>query len=510
MGRNRGPIAVAGAIVLACGSAAAQPQAETGQGLEFLPGVRSRITYSDNLLRNEQGDGRSGLITEISPYVRADYRSARTSANVDLTLRNIHRTVGDDQLDLLRPNLRARGNTALVSDWLWLEGAATIVDVNASQFGALSVDPSLNSVNRSRLSSFNLSPYVLGKFGSFADYRLQYSYLTARTTGNQSLLARDDHTLSGALTSGPRFNRWGWSLNSYAQRRSFANGFTMNRQNAVASAYYLFGQELRVGGSLNYDAIDQLTDSSGNTSGWGPGIFADWSPGSRTTIRARLDRPYYGNTGSLSMSHRTQRLAFGLNYARQVFSSNSASILFFNPAALLSGGLPTASNPITQQLITSGLVSDQNSVFGAGVITDALVLSRNLTASVGYTGPRLSSTLTAYRSVRNTLVDTQLGSGQTVSLGSSSVQYNQWGVSLGNSLRLDARSSVNLLGNVMHTGLSNSAQSAKLAMVTAMYQTQMDARTTTSLGLRRAVQSGSGGAVSYDENVVFGTIDLRF
>lgn len=510
MGRNRRPFAVAGLLALIGASASAQDAAE-GQGLRFLPGVRSQITYSDNVLRRPGADAQSGFITEVTPYVRADYQSARTTANLDLSLRNIHRTVGDDNLDLLRPNLRARGNTALVGEWLWLEGSASVLDVNSSPFGALTMDPSLTNINRARYSTMTLSPYIVGQLGTFADYRTQYRFTSTRNSNKDVFLARDDQILSGNLTSGSQFKAWGWSLSGYTQRRAFPNNFSLGRDNAIANAYVLIGRELRLGASLNFDAIDRLTNSKGETSGWGPGLTLSWFPSSRTTLQAEVGRPYYGNTGSLRFSHRTQHLTFGLDYGRQVFTSNSSSVLFFNPATLLGGGLPTAMNPITQQLINSGLIVDQFGTLGAGVLTDALVLARNMTASIGYVGPRMNTTLTAFRSVRDTLIDSQLPGGANVQLGSSSTRYDQSGFNLANTVRLNARDSVNMMASTVRSSAANTiSQSVRMSIVALSYQTRIDTKTTGSLGLRRTAQSSSTNNSAYDENVVFGTLDVRF
>lgn len=487
-------------------------QSTSGQhGLFFEPGVRSRLHISDNMLRDDQGNGSTGVITEVTPYVVGSYASGRTDASIDLSLRNIYRSVGTDHFDALRPNLITRGSTALAGEWLWLEGMASIRDVNNSPFGALSVDPGLSNINRARISTFSLSPYVIGRFGTFADYRVQYTFQTRRNSNSSALLSRDDNTLSTELKSGPQFAHWGWALNSSMLRRDFGSGFSINRENVTARIYAVYGDELRFGGLATFDSISRLTNRDGNTSGWGPGLFADWSPTARTTVRGQISRPYYGGTGSIELSHRTERMTYGIEYGRYLLTSNSASVAFLNPMMLMNGGLPTGMNPLAQQLANTGVIGTDGELISAGVLSDALILSRRLSATMGYSGQRLSGALSVYRNLRDSLIERQLGEGETVSISNSAARFNQRGLIMQSRYELNPLSSVGLTGRILYTeNQTTTPVSARLTSVTATYQRRVDDKTTATLGLRRNVQNRTGAGVSYDENVLFGLIDTRF
>lgn len=510
MGRLERSVALGILLPLMCGPVLAQGTA--GQhGLIFEPGVRSRLHISDNMLRDAEGNGSTGVITEVTPYVVGSYASGRTDASIDLSLRNIYRSVGSDHFDAMRPNLAARGTTALAGDWLWIEGLASIYDVNTSPFGALSVDPGLSNINRSRISTFSLSPYVIGRFSTFADYRVQYTFQTRRSSSNNALLSGDNNTLSTELKSGPQFARWGWGLNSSLQRRDFGNGFSINRENVTARIYALYGDELRFGGLATFDSISRLTNSSGSSSGWGPGLFADWSPNGRTSLRGQISRPYYGSTGSVEISHRTERMAYGLEFGRYLLTSNSASVAFLNPMMLLNGGLPAGMNPLAQQLATSGIIGTEGELISAGVLSDALVLSRRVSATVGYSGQRLSAAMSVYRNIRDSFIERRLGEGETVSVSSSALRFNQRGLTLQSRYELNPQSSVGLTGRLLYTEtLTTTPVSTRLTSVTATYQRRLGEKTSATLGVRRNLQSGSGTGVSYDENVLFGLIDTRF
>ena len=185
------------------------------------------------------------------------------------------------------------------------------------------------------------------------------------------------------------FNPWSWAIATSGQRRDFPGDVSLSSASTVLTGYYTPTSELRLGASLNYLYIERLTNASGSTNGWGPGASIDWSPSRRTVVRANLARQYFGNTGSLSIAHRAQRIALGLDLSRSVLQSNSAALLTFNPGAVFSaGGFSPALNPLFAQLNALGLLSNNEVVIGTPVINDAVVRNRSVTASVGWIAPR--------------------------------------------------------------------------------------------------------------------------
>ncbi len=485
--------------------------------LTVTPGVRASLHYSDNIVLGGPGAERSGWIAEVSPYVRAAIYSERLKGEIDYTLRSFVRSESDNSW--FKHNLHANGTMALSGNWLWLTGSAEVADVSALPFGTLSFDPGVYGTNSTQLRTFRLSPYATGHFGTFADYRAQYSIATSNLAGEAGALARLEQKVSGAVTSGAQFNRWGWAWYGERQSRDYASDLTLDRTSSVGKVFYIVNPELRVGGAIHYDAIDGLLSADGDRRGFGPGVNVDWNPSRRTTLSAELARQYYGNTGRLSFAHRRELFTFGIDYTRNVLTSSDASALLFDASSLYSaGGFAAGLNPIYQSLVTDSLLKGYGVPAGAGVLSDGVVNNRTLTASAAYASLRNRLVLNLYRSVRNSLIDTTfstLGGGVRGGAALLDLTYvgelKQTGASVTWEHKLDAGTTVNLTGRHSRIDSSSPASETRLTGLEAGVQTRLTPDTTAGVAIRRTEQRSSGTATTrYDENAIYGTVDMRF
>ena len=483
------------------------------QGTRVEPGLRTTLRVSDNLSRGVDG-GEAGYRVEVEPYVRASVGTSRAQGTLRYSARMGYSSVENDAASGLRHTLNARGNALLIGDWLGVQGSANTFFTNTSAFGTLSEDPESSSLNTTRVSTMSLTPYVQGRWGSFADYRAQYTLTRTSLSGTASnLLARQNEQVQARLSSGPQFSRWGWSLQGGASTREYRNGVSLDSTSTTATLFYVFSPELRLGVSANHLYIERLTNEDGETSGWGPGLSVDWSPNRRTSLRMNVARQYYGNSGQMALSHRSQRWTFGADYSRGVYSSNNAGILTLNMSDLISAGaFAPALNPVFQQLVAVGLIDPDAIRLGAGIVNDALVRINSVRGTVGYLLPRGAVTLTVYRSERSTLLDSTIFLPSSSPLLTSSFgRFENRGLSLGVSMPLDARTTATVTGITSRVKSLDRPDQARLSSLTAAVSTKLDAKTTVSAGVRRTVQGSTSGSVSgYDANMVYGTVDLRF
>ena len=489
-----------------------QPIGGTGpnRALTFLPGVRATVTVSDSL-GTANGSGAAGIGLEVTPYLNASIANARTQGSLSYAMRNFYAHTSDSSDFFVRHDLRASLNSLLIGDWFGVQSSAAIYNTNATIAGGLSADPGASLNNNAVLRTFSVAPYIQGRVGSFATYRTQYRYEQSDTSGNvAAALARASHTVSLNVASGPQFNPWGWGFNSSGSHREYANNRTLSNASAIATLYYAPSAELRLGASVNYLYLEGLTNSDGQSNGWGPGLSVDWTPSRRTTVRASITRQYYGTSGFLSLAHRTNRFVFGLNYDRSVLQSNNAALLTFNPGQLLSGGgFAPDLNPLFNQLNSLGLLSNSNTILGTNIINDALVRNRTVTASVGYVMPRWSATATMFKSTRETLLSSEvfgIPSASSTSFG----LFNTTGVTVAGTVTLDGRNSVGVSANTYDTTSSNGGAKTRFSNVQATYSSRIDALSSASVGIRRSVQTGAFSGSGNGVNTLFGTYDHRF
>jgi uncharacterized protein (PEP-CTERM system associated) len=479
--------------------------------IRFLPGVRATTTYSSNLSRTPNGS--SGFVAEVSPYLEGSIDSGRTKAQVFANLRTFFRTQGGTSIS---PDLRASGQTALLGDWLWISGSASISTLAANPLSAVSFDPAAANVKSVQISQYLLSPYIQGRIGTFADYQGRYSISTA-TTNSGAVLAKLDQRFSGSLKSGSEFNSWGWDTNFEAQRRTFSDLPIQVRNSASASVFLLPISELRVGASINYDQIGNFV-VNGRTSGTGLGLFADWTPSNRTSITVNAKRLHYGTTGKLGISHRFGFLTGALSFDKSVLTSSDGSVLAVSPAALFSaGGFASNLNPIFNQLAANNLVQSFASLVGGGVLSDFIILNNTLSASVGYSSPLNSVVLSSIRSRRDT---DATRSQQSVGFfgGTSTATVTPLNLTALNTSslavdwihNLDSKNSFGLrVSRVLleNASVGTAASKSTVNIIQSTYRTKLTTDTSATLGLRHTAQSGQ---VSFDETALFGTFDVRF
>lgn len=481
------------------------------QALTFKPGIRGSETVSDNILLLPRGQEQTGTLTEVSPYVRASASTGRAQGALDYSLIGLYRTGGGDGQTTIRHSLTATGNALLIGDSFGIMGNASNLYANTSAFGTLSPNPTLSTVNTSRVTTVTLAPYLVGRMGSFANYSAQYGLTRTDTSDNAGgLLSARERRLYANLTSGPQFVKWGWSVYAESLHRDVYNSPSLGRRTAAASVYYVFSPELRAGGSINYSYVEGATDGQGRSSGLGPGAFVDWSPSRRTTVRASWSDQFYGSTMSVAATHARERWIFGLNYTRALLTSSNSALMLFNPGALFSAGAFSPDlNVVYQQLLSQGLITP-NTLLATGLINDSLVRTRYLNASVGYSAPKFSVSITGFNSMRDSLFQQQLVDlgGQPISFAFGRIE--SLGLTATGRITVTPRSSLTLTMIRTENKSLDDGRQTRLTSATASLGTQLTTRSNASLMFRRTVQSGDNGVTGYDENAVVAIVNFLF
>ncbi|MCP5264923.1 MAG: TIGR03016 family PEP-CTERM system-associated outer membrane protein [Burkholderiaceae bacterium] len=471
-------------------------------------GVRSSVTYSNNIGRNAT-DPQPGWVGEVSPYAVGQYQSPRARADMYLSLRSFFRNVGADSV--AQPEARASGAYAIVDDFLWLSGSAAVYAYSPDPTGALSFDPAVYSQNVEQYRSFSLSPYIRTRLGNFANMRVQYTH-TFTSTSNDALVARFDRRLAFTLDSGPRFSNWTWESSAQVQRQTLNNGLAFARESASVTLYRVFGAQFRFGVTGAYEHIEGLRNEDGEDSGYGGGVRFTWAPSRRTSLSAAYLRQYYGDDVSVDLTHRFSRLSFGVGYRQNVLTGSDASLLLIDPASLYSaGGFSAELNPVFQSLASQALVQTFASPAGVGVMGGGIARNKTLTAQVGYASTREAIAATLFNSVRETALDaTALGLGTGLVPGLAG-RVTQRGMNLTWEHRLSVVSFLNLSGQYALIEQEIPYTRSRLATAQVSYRRRLTKATSASIGVIRNRQRGDGAAaLDYDEAAVFGAFDARF
>jgi uncharacterized protein (PEP-CTERM system associated) len=495
----------------------------TKVGVTTLPGVRSSITYSDNISQLRKGSEIGGFRLEVSPYILAAANTSVAQGYVYYALRNFYRTAGADgaQFDAARHDLRSNGKLQLIDDFLYIRGSAFNFNVNPINFSQTSFDPAAVSTFNYRVQGFNLSPYIESRRGNFANYSAAYYYgqsgIVGATGQNQ---VSSDVRYTGSASSGSAFNQWGWSWTGENQERSF-NNRSYGRNASTGIIYWVPTDTFRIGASMRYSQIDGFINQKGKDAGYGPGLALDWAPSTRTKLKITSSAEYFGNTGDATFTHDAGRLSIVAAYERSVLSSNDATLLNQNPTFFTSN--VSSNGPLSvpfRNFVADSLYARYGVLTGLGVVDSAYVLRSGGRVSLSYKlSPLSTASLSLFDYTSSTRTTTSNpGLGGISVLGSSLAQsgtffgtlhttYASFNVSLG----LDATSKLSFTYDDIDNRYVTILRRNKISSFSTTYSTKISPSSTASIGLRHVAQSSTGyQASAYNENSVFSSLDMRF
>jgi uncharacterized protein (PEP-CTERM system associated) len=489
-------------------------------GISSLPGVRTSLTYSDNLTLGAKGLEKNGFRVEVSPYILAAANTQVAQGYVYYAMRNFYRTAGPQgaDSDFARHDLRSNGRLRLIDDFLFVRGSAFAFNVNPINFGPSSFDPASVITFNNRVQGFNISPYIESRFGNFADYTAGYYFGQSGIAGS-GLVSRDTR-FTGSVVSGSSFNQWGWSWTGENQDRAF-NGKSYVRNASTGIVYWVPSDTFRIGASVRYSQIDGFVNRQGKDNGYGPGLAFDWTPSARTKLKLTANAEYFGNTGDFTLVHDAGRFSLVAGYEKSVLSSNDATLLNQNPTFLTSN-LANA-GPLSstfRNFVADSLYARYGVLTGLGIVDSAYVSRSGGRISASYRlSPLSTASLSLFdytNSIRTSTSNPSLGGTSITgtSIGQSGVFFGTVHTTVASfnlSVGLDATSKLTFTIDELDNRFLSIARRVRVSSFSTTYSTKVSPNATASVGLRHAEQSSTGyQASSYSENAVFGAIDMRF
>lgn len=476
-------------------------------------GIRTSATYSDNILLAPSGQEGGDWLIEASPIVTARSNSPRASYSLHYEMRNYWRVSGDDT-ELARHALNATGRFALLEDRLWLDLHGYMGTVADSAAGPIALQPSSSLVNTAKFRRFSVSPWYRDRIGNAAIYELRYT--VAHAGGDAGFaLAEVEHSASASVDGIQRgASPWNWSVFGETQRREFESDTTRDRDHAGARIFYRLNPELRVFASAEYDRIENVRNSDGDDSGFGPGLGFEWAPTQRLTVEGSATRRYYGTTADARAAYTARRTTMGIQYSRGIITNSDLTLLLFDPAALTSGTGSQGISSVINDLIAGGVTPAVATALTQGLITDAALQHRTLMLFWGLRGVRNSLTVSGWESRRSPTTDLSELTAILAPGGATgailSDDFTERGLGLNFQHRLDARSTVEVRLDRRETISSGQNFESRLTALWAAYITQLTSRTAAFVGFRAVRQSAEGGPTEYDENAGVVGITVRF
>lgn len=280
---------------------------------QFEPSLGGTATYTDNA-NQSNANPEDALIFTVRPGFRLRSEgSRRIQASLNYGLTGVAR-YGEDQSTDLNHNLGALGKAELIEDFLFVDGTASVSQELISLTGS-PADANTNDSNRATVGTYSISPYIQKRLGTFANAQARY------TTGgaifeNDAASNSNVNALTAGLTNGSRFNNLSWGVNYSLRKANNSTTTDTTFERVSASAGYALTRKFRVFGTVGQDWNDYLSTSGTDGSSWSVG--GGWSPTRRTSVEASFGKRYFGNTYSLSASHRTRISQWTASYSENV------------------------------------------------------------------------------------------------------------------------------------------------------------------------------------------------
>jgi uncharacterized protein (PEP-CTERM system associated) len=484
--------------------------------LKFSPSVALTETYTDNVNLAPPDEARHQFIADLAPTFALASNTRRLQLSAAYTIHS-YAYAQQDVPNVIHSNrqLQAAAKARLIDELLFVDAAANRGQQSISAFGPLINDNPYSALNRTEVSTWRISPYVVHRFGSAADMQLRYTHDSV-DTGTQAFGNTRGDSVAFSLASA-RERRLGWDLHYDRQRLVDRLAGPSQSQSAQAQLSYRLVPSLALTAASGYDDYDYET-LGGRTRGqsWSAGLV--WTPSPRTSLQASAGHRYFGKTYALAATHRSRHTVWSINYNEAVTTSRQQYLL---PATIDTASLldrlftPNIPDPDARRLAVdaylraTGLPSSlANNV---NYLSNRYMLQKQFQASAAFTGAYSLLVLSAYDTRRTGLSLQQADSdllGST--LASLNENVRQQGLSAMFTYRLSSRSqaiasAIAGRNDSLATGIRDDNRALRLG-VSHLFERNLQGL----LEVRR-VQGGAdlAGGRRYRENAISATLSMK-
>lgn len=477
-----------------------------GRAWTIKPRVSLRETLTDNVAINRsQGNKEGDLITQLSPGIRIEGKSARLKAYMDYALNAQFYAKSDTSRT--QNSLNGFGTLEAVDNWLFLDANARIAQQAISAFGAQSPSSTSINANSTETSTVGLSPYIRGQIGGMVDYGLRYNRSTTRSSAS-TVSNIDLAEWSGQLKGSTPFRNLQWTVDASNQAVDYSSGRETEASRMTGRLTYALTPQFRIIGSggweeNNYASIDQ---QGRTTHGYG----LDWNPTERTQFSAFKERRFFGDGHNISFSHRFPRSSIRFTDSRDVsvlpnqFANQGYGSLYDVIAAQFAGLPEPDRTTAIQNFFIANPTLNPNAQVTSSFLTSRATIQRRQQLSIVLLGVRNSITFLANRNISQST----LASNAVADDFSRASEIRQQGFSINYSHQLSQLTTLNaLLSRQESTGTGTNT----LKTTTNLYQlnvaTKLGAKTSGSVSVRH---TESDGTTSFKENAIIGTVTYTY
>ena len=487
------------------------PQRSSAADWTFVPTLRLRESYSDNIRLATPEFATSDLVSEVSPGITVTGNSSRLKMTMAYAIQKL---IYQHEPDTLNHQLHGDAKAELLDDLLFVDARASIGKQSLSAFGQQTIDNTHLIGNQSTVKATSISPYLTHFVRGFATAELRYAHDSVRS--GDFLSATTDQVLLKLI--GDNGGR-GWNWDAHVEQRKIDD-------NTIAPVTMTSGSltlrtpltsTIGVFSSAGYEKNDYTTNNSTQPAGRFWSVGASWNPSSRTSVVASGGKRYFGNTYSLTASYRGHNTVWNASYNEDITTTYAQFLALSNndTSALLNRlWMNSIPDPAArQQVVDSFIRFSQLGGPNAGAvnyISHSFFLQKQLNMSMAASSPRSTLVLNFAR-IQNTAQNRSEINNSLLGPNQMTVEdkTRQNGVNAAWSWRLSSRSNLNLTAVANSVDSLSSERKDKNVMLSAGMSRQFRSKVTGSMDLRHVRHTSNQGG-NYRENGISATLNFQF
>ena len=252
---------------------------------EIAPSITLSETFTDNEDLDSKGDEDPALITELIPAISINGETRRVTANVSAAVNLSHQALTDEGVDT-SVSLSGFSNVEFVENLFFTDVRASVsqelIDRTESSSAASANDENLDTVQ-----TYEVSPYLLYDFGSFAssELRYQFGYVNSESDDFSKSF---DHLASLNMASGRDFTRILWGVGGSARREFRKGDDNIEAYSGELALRLVVDPTFSLLATGGYNAFDDNDGEDFSEPIWQAGFL--WTPTRRTELRAQFGR----------------------------------------------------------------------------------------------------------------------------------------------------------------------------------------------------------------------------
>lgn len=478
---------------------------------EIRPTLAIEETYTDNVRLRPRGAEASDWVTQIRPGVSIVRNGPRARLDLSYVPQLVYR-LNEETKDIYH-YLNAVGDAEIVPQLLFVDVAAMITQQNVSLLGPQAQSNINNTGNRTSVSSYSVSPYLLHDFGHSAQGEARFTSNAVRYGGGNNLFDSEANRVDMRLVSGPAFKLLTWKAGYYKERIEYTHtNQTIDLEKIFAEGRRLITANTALLGAAGYETNDYgTTGPTPRGALWS--IGPEWRPTPRTRLAATAGHRYFGATHSLDFSHRTRLTTWRLSYDEDATTTRGQ---FLVPATASTANyldtlfISRIPDPVARQAAVQTVMTQnglpQNLTIPLNFVTTVPFLQKRWLGSFGIQGARNTMLANVFRQEREVLAAAQAGAGDLA----VNPNVKQTGGSVVWSFRITPQTTSNVTAAYTRSQFPGLDRQDNLKIAQLTVTSRVQPRTTVSFSLRRLQNDSNQSAGSYKENAISVALLMRF